>query len=251
MTGMSVQRTTSHAPRPFKPVVASINAPAAPPAPAAPATGQVAAPPAQALPATGPVQAYRDSDYLTWRAGADRDIAQQRGQLDNEETSDNVARAEAIRRMMTQRPEDLHAADVGANKSGLFYSGQLGKQRGQIEADYVRRQADTNAEYDQRKAARDVARRALEAGYTAEDAAQMAAAADRAVGRDSDYATLNALTSNADPAVARPAGVAPAAAARPRPTGAEAAAAAARDRARAQRERAVALARARARARRK
>lgn len=169
-------------------------APAGPPPPAPPI-------PTVAQPQGGPEQ-FMDAEYLAWKAQAEFDRNQQRAAWDAEDKGDESSRAEAIRRMMQRRPEDLQRADVTHNKAGLFYSGILGKERGSIEADYVRQQADTNADYDSRRLARDAARQALEQGATLEEAAQLAAAADRKVQRDLEAADARALVREDPEAVA-------------------------------------------------
>lgn len=169
----------------------STPAPAGPPPPAP-------AMPTAAVPQGGP-ESFMDAEYLAWRAQKQFEDNQQRATWDAEDKGDESSRGEAIRRLMQRRPEDLQRADVTHNKAGLFYSGMLGKERGQIEGDYVRQQADTNSDYDARRNARDAARQALEQGYTIEEAAQLAAAADRKTGRDLEAADARALVSE-DPA---------------------------------------------------
>jgi hypothetical protein len=162
-------------------------APVAGPPPVAPP-----APTAQDPTAVDP-NSFKDSEYLAWQAQDAFERNQAHAQYNAEDANDQTARGEAIRRLMQRRPDDLNQADVSANKSGLFYSGMLGKARGDIEADYTRQQGDIHGEYDARKSARDAARAALEQGYTIEEAAQLAAAADRKVGRDLEAADSKSL----------------------------------------------------------
>jgi hypothetical protein len=150
-------------------------------------------PPAATTPAPTPPVDVRDSGYYGWLAQRQGEVNQQQIAWDAEEAGDTSARTEALRRLAQQRPENLLAADRSANRAGLFYSGALGKQRGDIEADYVRTVGDTNATYQRAHDAREAARQALLSGFSVEQAAQMAAAADRAAERDQALAESGSL----------------------------------------------------------
>jgi hypothetical protein len=160
--------------------------PAHAPAPAHQAGAAPPLPPLVNAPAPPPAVDVRDSDYYSWLAQRQGEVNQQQIGYDAQDASEQAARTEALRRMALQRPEDLKTADRSFNKAGLFYSGGLGKARGNIEADYTRQEADTNATYDRSRAAREAARTALLNGFSQEQAAQLAAAADRAFARDQE-----------------------------------------------------------------
>jgi hypothetical protein len=166
------------------------------PAPAPQQPGQNAgAPPAPQMP---PVP-VADSEYYGWLAQRQGEVNQQQIAWDAEDQNDVAARNEALRRMAQQRPEDLLTANRNFNRQGLFYSGALGKQRGDIEADYVRQESDTRSSYQRAHDAREAARQALLSGFSLEQAAQMAAAADRQAQRDADSAAMGGLAGPADP----------------------------------------------------
>jgi hypothetical protein len=152
-------------------------------------------PPAATTPAPTPPVDVRDSGYYGWLAQRTGEVNQQQIAWDAQEAGDTQARTEALRRLAQQRPENLLAADRSANRAGLFYSGALGKQRGDIEADYVRTVSDTNATYQGAHDAREAARQALLSGFSVEQAAQMAAAADRMAERDQALAESGSLAS--------------------------------------------------------
>lgn len=169
--------------------------------PAAPAAAPAAAAPAAPPPQMPPVP-VADSDYYSWLAQRQGEVNQQQIQYDAEDKNDLAARNEALRRMAQQRPEDLTQANRNFNRQGLFYSGALGKARGDIEADYVRQEGDTTAAYQRAHDAREAARQALLSGFSLEQAAQMAAAADRQATRDQSAADMGALAGPADATVA-------------------------------------------------
>lgn len=86
----------------------------------------------------------RDSGYfsqlaqnLFMRDSRLADIGRQEGYL----KADNET---AIKRLAKRESDDLYGANVGANKAGLFYSGQLGKQRGDIQLGYGQQRDDVN-----------------------------------------------------------------------------------------------------------
>ena len=56
--------------------------------------------------------------------------------------------------MADNRAKDLLAQNYGANREGLFYSGQLGKRRGVVEKGYSQQQADAQTAYDRAAQAR-------------------------------------------------------------------------------------------------
>jgi hypothetical protein len=193
------------------PAWGGIQAPAAPQAPQAQVTPSPA--PASAPPPEGAVV---DSAYLAWRAGREAEMAQQRIAYDTADKTESQTRTEALRRLALQRPEALQNADVSANRRGLFYSTGLGKQKDTIQADFTQRAADTNQRFEVSRAGREAARMALVNGFSVEDAAQLAAAADRKIQRDQDAANANALAINPVDGEVAPEAAAPVAAPAPR-----------------------------------
>lgn len=191
--------------RPVRPP-AGIRAPRAPSAPGAPKPGAAAAPAAPVAPDP------RDSTYWQNLAKLQFTRNQQQAQLTQEQAYADTDFAEAVRRRLGQKVEDVQNIRQGANREGLFYSGQLGKRQGDYEVDFQRREADAQTAYTRANAAREAARQALAEGYSLDEAAAMAEAVDRQSARD--------LASPPDPpgaAAAPPAAVAPGrVAARPR-----------------------------------
>lgn len=165
--------------------------PRAPSAPAAPGAGAPSATPG--APAAGgstladDAQSAAERAALKFRTDNDRATIEQQGAYDRTDFQ------EALRRMATQRPKDERATREGANRQGLFYSGQLGKRLGELAVDYQRREGDARSEFDRREAAREAARRALESGMSIDDAAISAQLAERQVGRDAEAADAGGL----------------------------------------------------------
>jgi hypothetical protein len=122
-----------------------------------------------------------DAQYYAEQAQRLFQKNQQLASFDTAHTRDTTQLNEALRQMREQQPLDQGKAQVGANKAGLFYSTALGNQLGSIAKTYAQRQA------------RAAARAALEQGYTLDDAAAQAAAADRQIGRDTSAADAGAL----------------------------------------------------------
>jgi hypothetical protein len=147
-------------------------APVAPVAPAAP-------------PGTAPSKLDpRDSQYfsqiakLRFQQGVGiRDIEQAQGWDDEDLTT-------SLERRGRRLPEDTLNAKNNANKAGLFYSGALGKQLGDINTTYTDDVADINKGYTRRSAVRTAARQALEMGLPIDEAAAWTEAVGRQEGRD-------------------------------------------------------------------
>lgn len=182
-------------PQPTTPAVHQPGQNVGAPAPSPQQSGQNVGAPAPQMP---PVP-VADSEYYGWLAQRQGEVNQQQIGMDAQEQEDVAARNEALRRMAQQRPEDLLGANRNFNRQGLFYSGALGKARGDIEADYVRQESDTRSGYQRAHDAREAARQALLSGFSLEQAAQMAAAADRQAQRDADSAAMGGLAGPADP----------------------------------------------------
>ncbi len=155
----------------------------------APATATT--PPAPPAPsAAGPVQ---DPAFLAWQAQRQNEIGQTKAGYDAADRSEGLARAEAIRRLGTQKPTDVRKTSENFNKAGLFYSGQLGRAQDELQANYLQREGDINSRYDAAAEARRAARQALDQGYPLEVAAQLAASADRRISSDAEAADAGVL----------------------------------------------------------
>lgn len=186
----------SRRPRRRRPVVASINAPATARPPKAPTVAPIAATP----PAPKPAEFAPDSQYLADAAQRAFERQQKITQLNTESRIDTTDFNEALRRMTESRAGVEQQTRQTANKQGLFYSGQLGKRLGDVATDFTRRQSDAQLQYDRREAARRAAIAAIEAGAPLEEAAAMAAAADRQLARDQEAADARALAQESAPA---------------------------------------------------
>lgn len=189
-------------------------APSAPSAAAAPTIPTLTAPPPSVagtpLAPLGP-----DASYLTGIARLRHQINQRNSELSRESTEDKTNYEENLRRLNEHEPVAGQRADESFNQQGLFYSGKLGEERGNIAKQYARQRADALQGFQGRENARAEARRALEAGYSIEEAAEMAAAADRQLDRDQGAADAGYLVANEPEAAAAP-GASPAAVRKPR-----------------------------------
>jgi hypothetical protein len=166
-----------------------------PPAPA-PGAPQGGADPAPAAPFTG------DASYWADQALRNFQRKQQVDQLTQQSAYDKTDFQEALRRRVAQHPKDIQSTQEGANRQGLFYSGQMGKRLGDLETQYTRENSDAQQAYDRREAARSAARTAIEQGAPLEEAAALAAAADRATTSASSAADAGMLVPNQPPAPA-------------------------------------------------
>jgi hypothetical protein len=140
-----------------------------------------------------------DSQYFQWDAGA---LAKKQADLagnENEGVSNRATLQSAFARLKAQQPIDQSNASSAANRQGLFYSSNLGNRLGDIAKSYVQQQGQAQTSYDQSERARLAARAAIEAGYGVDQAAQMAAAADRQINRDTTAADAGALVAQGTP----------------------------------------------------
>lgn len=171
--------------------------PAKPPAPKPPAAPSPAAPVSQPQ----AVQTYEqspgelspDAEYYT--GAAQREFQRQQNLAANQaQGSTNVqTRDRALQQMGVQQPLDERQTQVNANRSGLYYSTTLGNQLGALAATYAQRRTQAQQSYDAAEQARVAARTAIEQGYSLDDAAARAAAADRQIQRDQSAADAGAL----------------------------------------------------------
>jgi hypothetical protein len=177
------------------------------------APAAAAAPPA--TPSAGSAAAAapdpRDSTYYATSAQDLFNRNQKLGQIRSEGTQDAQDHAEALRRLVENQPKAIENARETYNKQGLFYSGKLGEREGDINTDYARQQGDMQKNFDRRDAAREAARTALEQGAPLDEAARLAEAVDRQIGRDTATADAGGLVApdqqpdvSAPPSAAQP-----------------------------------------------
>jgi hypothetical protein len=162
-----------------------------------PAPG-VGTPPGQ--PQAGPAPFTPDAEYLAAAAQRQFDRTKALEGLTSQTTNDKTDTSEAIRRLLQGAPEQRQGITQNANRAGLFYSGQLGKQLTDYESNLTRAQGDIQLDYDRREQARAAARAAIEQGASLEEAAALAESATRQVGRDADAAAANSLVPTPLPA---------------------------------------------------
>lgn len=165
-------------------------APAAPPAPRPTA---IAAPVA---PARTAAQFTPDAQYIAEAAQQQFNRTNSVNQLNAQSESERSNLAEAIRRLTEDAVGQRQGVREGANKQGLFYSGQLGKRLGDLESQIARQRADLQSDFDQSEAAREAARQAILQGAPLEEAALRAAGVERQIGRDEVAAGSNQLAPN-------------------------------------------------------
>jgi hypothetical protein len=184
---------------------------ATPQAPAAPQTGQAAPQPGQAAPQAGGAPAASnaapitpDAQYLAEAAQAAFRRTQQLNSLTQEEQDDRTNTATAINRLLENAASDRVKIGEGANREGLFYSGQASKRLGDYEQQLNRARDDAQVLLAQRQAGRVAQRQGIEQGGPLDDAVAMSLAAQRQTARDTSAADVNALVPNigADPVTA-------------------------------------------------
>jgi hypothetical protein len=100
---------------------------------------------------------------------------------------------EGQRRLMEGVPQQQQNIKEGANKAGLFYSGQLGKRLGDLETQIARQRADAQSQFQGDERSREAARAAILQGGTIDDAALKAEAVARQLQRDQASAAGNRL----------------------------------------------------------
>lgn len=163
---------------------------------AAPQAGPGGAPPTSNAAAITP-----DAQYLAEAAQAAFRRTQQLNSLTQEEQDDRTNTATAINRLLENATSDRVKIGEGANREGLFYSGQASKRLGDYETQLNRARDDAQVLLAQRQAARLAQRQAVEQGSPLDDAVAMSLAAQRQTARDTAAADANALVPNvgADP----------------------------------------------------
>jgi hypothetical protein len=180
---------------PAKGVDRPVSAPAAPVAAAAAPVG------AGAAPAGGSAQIVPDAQYLAEAAQRAFDRTTNIDRYTKEGTDDRADSAEAIRRLVTDAVQGRQTIKEGANKEGLYYSGQLSKRVGDYDTAVTRATGDISTQLQHREDARTAAIHALQQGAPLEDATALAAAGGRQTARDAIAADANALVPNAGPNV--------------------------------------------------
>jgi hypothetical protein len=147
-TSVATPRAPS-APTPFSPTSSS-----------APTLGTPSATPAaQADP--------RDAQYFNDVAKLDQFYTSRKADLtaSGEELARNLTKNNSL--LAEQQPKDELSAKQNANKAGLFYSGALGKNLGDVAESYARRKSDLQSSYESSKGTLDRQDADLEANYGA------------------------------------------------------------------------------------
>lgn len=125
-----------------------------------------------------------DAQYLAWAAQRQFERSQELGKIQNESTTDTSNTQEAIRRLLTEVPQQRVNIGNAANKSGLFYSTQHTQQLDKYQSDVARQQGDLELSRQQREAARAAAKSAILRGVPVEQAAAQAEAIARRLEQD-------------------------------------------------------------------
>lgn len=134
-----------------------------------------------------------DATYIAQAAKRAFERQQRLQQLNLEDQQDVSDSGEQRRRFDEEVPKTQQSAKQNAARAGLFYSGTLGKQLGEINTKAERSRGDMARDLARRQAARLAARQAIEQGAPIEDAAAWAENIDRQIDRDSQTAELGAL----------------------------------------------------------
>ena len=95
----------------------------------------------------------RDSTYNTGVAGLLFNNKNQRDDLNRQLGQGTEDFNTMLARMADARAKDLLATNYGANREGLFYSGQLGKRRGDVEKGYSQQESDARTSYNRQQEA--------------------------------------------------------------------------------------------------
>lgn len=126
----------------------SPSAPAAPTAPQpfspTPSNASAIGAPSPSIPQSDP----RDAQYFNDVAKLDQYYSSQRSNLtaSGQELARNLTKNNSL--LAEQQPKDELASKQNANKAGLFYSGALGKNLGDIAQSYARRRSDLQTDYE-------------------------------------------------------------------------------------------------------
>jgi hypothetical protein len=96
----------------------------------------------------------RDAQYFNDIAKLEQYYATRKADLQAGADQDVRDLATSNQALNEQRPKDDLSAKQNANKAGLFYSGFLGKNLGEIETSYAKRRADLQTKFQQNADAR-------------------------------------------------------------------------------------------------
>lgn len=142
----------------------AVQGPRAPSAPTAPVGSSAST---IGAPATAPTADPRDSQWFVDTAKLDQYYTARKADLQAADDTDTRELAKNQGLLNEQMPKDQLSAKQGANKAGLFYSGFLGKNLGDIETSYARRRTDLQNAYNDAVAGRGRQRQELEDLYGA------------------------------------------------------------------------------------
>lgn len=149
----------------------------------------------------------RDAQYFNDVAKLDQYYSTQKSSLtaSGEELVRNLNKNNTL--LAEQQPKDELASKQNANKSGLFYSGALGKNLGDIAQSYARRRSDLQTDYESNKGKIERSLTDLTANYgptglLRNDA--LLGGVGRATANDQNNALALAATQSATPAAALP-----------------------------------------------
>jgi hypothetical protein len=109
----------------------------------------------------------RDAQYFNDIAKLEQYYATRKADLQAGTDQDVRDLATSNQALNEQRPKDDLSAKQNANKAGLFYSGFLGKNLGEIETSYAKRRADLQTKFQDNANARARQSADLEANYGA------------------------------------------------------------------------------------
>lgn len=109
----------------------------------------------------------RDAQYFNDLAKLEQYYTSRKAEIGaaGESASRDLARSNTL--LSEQQPKDTLSAKQNANKAGLFYSGALGKNLGEIETSYARRKTQLNEDYEAGVQARNRQLTDLEGNYGA------------------------------------------------------------------------------------
>jgi hypothetical protein len=134
------------------------------------------------------LKSFLDSQYATNAANMKATLGFKQAQLEQDDANDETSFREALRRMDAQHPRDDQAAKESANKAGLFYSGTLGKNLGDIASNYAQRSADATEARQARSNQRSAQKSALASGYDVDIGDLAQSAAERKLSDDTSAA---------------------------------------------------------------
>lgn len=137
-------------------------APAAPAAPVSSSAGSIGG-----LSGGAAAPDPRDATYFNDIAKLEQFYASRKADLQAAGEQDARDLAKSNQALSEQRPKDDLSAKQNANKAGLFYSGFLGKNLGEIEKSYATRRADLQTRFQDNANARARQGADLEANYGA------------------------------------------------------------------------------------